>query len=586
MASQIEEVKEKIDIVQIIGESVKLNKAGTNFKGLCPFHNEKSPSFMVSQELQIYKCFGCGVSGDVFTFLQEYEGMEFGEALRYLADKAGVKLQPMKGQQFSEKEKLLEIQELAVKFYKYILNKHSEGIEARKYLEQRGMKQKTIEQFDMGFAPNKPSSLSNFLKQKHNFTNNDLIEAGLAIQTQRGLIDRFRGRVIFPIYNHRGNAIALAGRILPQYDTGKVGKYINSPETPLYHKSRSLFGLNVTRSAIKRAGKAVVVEGELDAISSWQAGIENVVAIKGSALTEEQVLLLSRYAQTFVLALDADFAGDNAAIKAITQAQLKGIDVQVASMDPHKDPDEFAQNDPDGYKKALEDAIGVWDFMINISIERHDRTTGAGKAAISRELTPILASIPDQIVQSHYIGVLSQKLGVPTEAVSQQVSKNVVVKPDTARVTVKVPPPQVLSRREVLEEKSLSLIFQSDPNKYLTEKVVEMISQPVLGKIVNFFMKNKSKMDRFNPREFYNDIPAELQEKYSKLMLKEEFEENDLEKELKMTLHELELSYVKEKLESLVRQMADSESKNDEENLTTIQQEFSILSKRLAQLQD
>lgn len=583
MNRQVEEVKEKTDIVQVIGESVTLTKAGTNFKGLCPFHNEKSPSFMVSPEIQRYKCFGCGVSGDVFNFLQEYEGMEFSEALKYLADKVGVKLTPFKGEKQSGKEILFDINEITAKFYHYILTKHKEGSVGQEYLSNRNIKADTTTSFNIGFSPNKPNFLVGFLKNRYKFSDKDIVDAGVAVKTERGLIDRFRGRIIFPIYDHRGKAIALAGRILPQYDTGKVGKYINSPETPIYNKSRSLYGLNVTRSAIKRAGKAIVVEGEVDAVSTWQSGVQNVVAIKGSALTEEQVLLLSRYAKTFVLALDTDFAGNSAAVRAITQAQLKGVEVQVASMAPHKDPDEFAQKDPEAFKKSLENTTGVWDFLINLSLERHDTNTGAGKAAISREVVPLLATIPDRIVQSHYIGILAQKLAVPVEAVAQQVEKNTPNNATTENISTGNKT-ATRPRREMLEERTLSLAFMINPHKHIDKDLVEMLSSPVLNKIADFYIEKNP--ENFNKKVFYDELPAELQEKYTQLLLRDETDEEELEREYKVTRHELELLYVREKLSKIAKDISTFEARNDEDKMKEAEREFQLLTKKLAQLQD
>ena len=584
MNSQVEEVKNKTDIVQIIGEHVNLAKAGTNYRGLCPFHNEKSPSFMVSPELQIYKCFGCGAGGDVFTFLEEYEGMSFPEALKYLADKANITLKPQKGQSFSsDKDKFYEINDLSAKFYRYIFSKHKEGELGRKYISERKLKEETIQAFEVGFAPSKPTALAKFLKTKYKFKDSDLVESGVVVRTERGLMDRFRGRIIFPIRDHRGKSIALAGRILPEYDTGKVGKYINSPETPIYHKSNSLFGINLSRSYIKRSGKVVVVEGEMDAISSWQAGIKNVVAIKGSALTEEQVIFLSRYAKNFILALDADFAGNSAAVKAISQAQEKGIDVFVAKMDPYKDPDEFAKADPEAYKKALEGAIGVWDFLIDLSVNRHGISDGTGKAAISREIAPLLADISDRIVRSHYIGLLAQKIGVSAEAVTEQVDSKIVrtsgkVKSEDLKAK------QSGSRRELLEEKVLSIAFQLEPKELIDEKILELISSLPLKKIVEHFLSREPGSK--DSKVFFDSLPAELKDKYSKLLLKEDLGETSLEKEYKMALYELELDNLRTRLQELAALISELEGRNEDEKLSEVEKEFQMMSKRLAQLQD
>src|SRR6266404_4981814 len=265
--SQIEEIKSKVDIVNIIGEHVKLTKAGTNYRGLCPFHNEKSPSFMVSEELQIYKCFGCGEGGDVFTFLEKYEGMEFPEALKYLAEIAGVKL-VSSAPVDNSKEILYEINNLAAKFYNYLLVSHSIGKVALNYLkEERKINDDSIKTFNIGFAPLNKNVLTDFLVNKKKFKLKDIEKAGL-ILVKNNVYERFNGRIIFPISDHRGNVIAFAGRQLPPGNP-RSGKYINSPETPIYHKSNSLYGLNLTKDFIKKSGFAVVVEGEVDLISSF-----------------------------------------------------------------------------------------------------------------------------------------------------------------------------------------------------------------------------------------------------------------------------------------------------------------------------
>src|SRR3990167_5278760 len=309
MADQVDEVKQKIDIVSLIGEYVQLKKAGRNYRALCPFHSEKTPSFMVSPELQIYKCFGCGESGDAFSFLEKYEGMDFGEALRFLADRAGIKLVALRPGEQGEKERLYEINNLASRFYHYILVGHPAGKQAYNYLtRERGLKAGTIETFQVGFSPDVPGAIRKFLVEKKKFADRELEKAGLSV-LGRAAIDRFRGRITFPLLDHRGNIVGFAGRTMPGAKT-ELAKYINSPETPIYHKSRVLYGLNLAKTRIKEKKTAIVVEGELDMISSWQAGVENTVAIKGSAFTEEQLRLLTRFCQKVILALDTDFAGD------------------------------------------------------------------------------------------------------------------------------------------------------------------------------------------------------------------------------------------------------------------------------------
>ena len=291
MNDQVAEVKAKTDIVSIISERIELKKAGRNYKANCPFHGEKTASFMVSPELQIFKCFGCSEAGDVFSFLEKFEGMEFPEALKYLADRAGVKLTRGTFGDSTEKEQLIEINTQTLKFYNYMLTNQPVGKRALDYLlKDRGLKMEIIKEFQLGYSPENSYPLSNFLIGKKKFSPKMIEMAGIGLPSGQNIYDRFNGRVIFPLFDHRGNPIGFAGRVLP-WDKRDTGKYINSPETPLYHKSSVLFGLNLTRPLIKKKKVAIVVEGELDLISSYQAGIKNVVAIKGSALTEDQVRL-------------------------------------------------------------------------------------------------------------------------------------------------------------------------------------------------------------------------------------------------------------------------------------------------------
>src|SRR5258706_4892154 len=350
MNDQVAEVKSKTDIVTIIGERIELKKAGRNFKASCPFHGEKTASFMVSPELQIFKCFGCSEAGDVYSFLEKFEGMEFPEALKYLADRAGVKLVRGNSDASSEKEKLIEIHSQALKLYNNMLLNDPAGKRALDYLQKdRGLKIETIKEFQIGYAPENSYPLSNFLITTKKFSPKEIELAGIGIPSGQNVYDRFNGRVILPLYDHRGNPIGFAGRILP-WDKRETGKYINSTETPIDNKSSVLFGLNITKPFIKKKGIAIVVEGELDLISSYQAGIKNVVAIKGSALTEEQVRLLSRFAQKFILALDSDMAGDAAARRGLTLASNSRVEVKGAKITEFKNTDEAGRGNTELYK--------------------------------------------------------------------------------------------------------------------------------------------------------------------------------------------------------------------------------------------
>lgn len=580
MDNQVEEVKQKTDIAAIIGERIEIKKAGRNFRALCPFHGEKTPSFMVSPELQIFKCFGCDAKGDVYSFLEQYEGMEFPEALKYLADRAGIKLIRTSGGQVSDKEKLIEINSLTAKFYNYLLLNHAIGKPALDYLtSERGLKRPIIEEFQLGYSPDNSVLINKFLIEKKKFTPSEVERAGIGIVRGGGIYDRFSGRVIFPLFDHRGNPIGFAGRVLP-WDKRETGKYINSPETSIYHKSGVLYGLNITKSFIKKKGVAILVEGELDAISSYQAGIKNAVAIKGSALTEEQVRLLNRFAPKFILALDADIAGDAAARRGITVAENAGIEVKVAEMKEFKDPDEAARKNLDAYKQALIKSVPVWDYLIDSSFARYKGATGSEKAKISRELAPILASIEDKIVQAHYLGVVAEKLGVGLDAVAEQISK--VGSPTTQTVDAKVV--RERSRQELLEERLLSLAFASDPSVLATSKIIRLVSLPLYARILEEYKKFASENKVFNPSDFSEKLPPELFQGFAGLILREEAP-LEIKKELDLVTKELKILTVRQKLKDLTTEIKKLETGGEKNKLSLAQNKFSILAAKLSKLE-
>ncbi len=554
--NQVEEVKNKTDIVSLISEYIEVKKAGRNYKANCPFHGEKTPSFMITPELQMYKCFGCGESGDCFTFLEKHEGMEFKEALKYLADKAGVKLVALKPEETSEREKIIEINKSALNFYNYALLGHPQGKKVLSYLtKDRGLNIETIKQFKIGYSPESFSAFSKYLKEKKKFNSLDLEKAGLLVG--RG-IDRFRGRVIFPLFDHRDNCVGFAGRILPWLKQD-IAKYINSPDTEAYHKSKVLYGLNITKGDIRDKNYAVIVEGELDMISSYQAGIKNVIAIKGSALTEDQLKLIGRFADKIVLCLDADFAGNEASKRGAIMAINLGFEVKVATLKGFKDPDEIARSNPKEYLTEIESASSLWDFLIDEIFNKYDSSSGSGKAKISSEIVPLLSMIQDKIVQSYYVENVARRLSVPIDAVLFEVSK--VNKNET-----KVEEGITLSktekdRRQLLEEKLLVNAVEKDYKILFEKDTKELINSAFVLKVINHLEKNGL------------PLPTELKEGYGQMVL-----ENSDPEDLETIIKELTTLDLKERLEELGQKI--KKSADNEEYL----KEFSILSKKLSTL--
>jgi len=350
-------IKQKINIVDLIQEYLPLKKAGINFKALCPFHSEKTPSFIVSPERQIFKCFGCQKSGDIFTFLMEKEGMEFKESLEVLAKRAGVTLK-RKVEQKDAKDRLFEVNLKAQEFFHYILTKHQLGKKALEYLKIRGLSDESIETFGLGYAPNSWESLTKFLI-KRGFVVQEIISAGLAVASKSACYDRFRGRVTFPLVDGKDKLRGFSGRVLYPQEP----KYINTPQTAIFDKGSLLFGLNFARGEIRSKGEAILVEGEMDVILSHQAGVKNVVASKGTALTEGQIDLIKKYCQNLFLSFDMDLAGDSASRRGIEMIDRAGFNIKVIRVEKGKDAAEVIKADVALWQKAIETAFGR--FVMN-----------------------------------------------------------------------------------------------------------------------------------------------------------------------------------------------------------------------------
>jgi len=586
---QIEQVRLKTDIVELISSYISLKKAGRNFKALCPFHGEKTPSFVVSPERQIYKCFGCGQGGNVFNFLMEYEKMGFGEALRLLADKAGIKLvrfKPSPAQQ--QREKLLSINHLASEFYHYILLNHRVGKKGLDYLLKRGINKSSIKLFKLGYAPDDWQSLKNVLVKK-GFKTDGLEKAGLII-SGRGFYDRFRGRIIFPLTDQRNNILGFSARTLKPDLKG--AKYINSPETSLYHKGELLYGLNQAKEFIKKKNKAVIVEGEFDVISSYQSGAKNVVAIKGSALTEDQVNLIKRYCQTIILALDADMAGDSAVRKGIETADSAGLVIRVTQPEYGKDPDECAQHSALMWRNSVKRAIPIYDFYLKSAKKRFNQKEAEGKKYISEELLPILAKISNEVVKAHYFKKLAELLKVDEETIVKEGERQLklVQKPMTVKssavISNNLP---AKTRKEKMEEFLLSLLLQQkDKAADLIKDIdLQLFNHPAIKKIIKalkeFLGKNKLDINKFA-----KTIPTELIETTDRLYLEDLQDilkdDNNFLREFNKTKNEIEKIYLKQETTKLTEEIKNKEKQKDYQSLKKLRQEFDQLLAKLKSL--
>jgi DNA primase len=594
---QVEEIKQKTDIVSLVGERVKLVRAGRNFKALCPFHSERTPSFMVSPELQIFKCFGCGKAGDVYSFLEEFDGMEFPDALNYLAKRAGVKLEPFrKDKDYQKKERLREINHLASEYFHYLLTSHKVGERARRYLGERGIRKPAIETFKLGFASESWDGLIRYLVGKKRYKLEELLEVGLVVKGRKGDYDRFRNRTIFPLRDVRGNVLGFAGRIMPGGDEERA-KYINSPETVLYHKSDHLYGLHENRATIKKKDQVVVVEGEFDAISSWQAGLKQVVAVKGTALTEGQIKLLRRYTRNVALALDADTAGDAATKRGIALADAALLNIKVTLLSGGKDPDQIAQDNPKKWRQLVEKATSVYDFYIKSARRRFDVASGLGKKRISEELMPVLSKITNAVEQAHYIKKLAQLLDVSSEAVVDEVNRfqrmaAVDFKPSTGTAKASlIAEEEKKDRREVLEEYLLSLVLQGGMRA--VSSLGEFEASDIAHRAARRIMERILKVDKneFKAGSFIAALPAELKPLAEAAFLRDlsdmASDPEALASEIERVVSELRQFRLKEqlvKLSSEIRVLEERRklTEGQENELGKLKQKFSELSRQLS----
>ncbi len=588
--ADLEDIKQKVDLVALVSEYVALKKTGANFKGICPFHSEKTPSFVVSPERQIWHCFGgCQEGGDIFKFLMKMENIEFSEALKILAKRAGVKLvtsYPV-SKAGEIKERIYEINHLAAEFYNYILTVHPMGEKARDYLDGRKISDNSIKLFSLGYAPNSWDSLTKFLT-KRGYGQEDMFKAGLVSRSGIGnIFDRFRGRLIFTLKDHRGNVVGFAGRLLDAQ--AKEAKYVNTAETPVYVKGEILYGLEISKEAIKKEGFAVVVEGEIDAIQSYQAGVRNVVAIKGSALTEKQVLLLKRYTENVYLSLDADYAGDAAAHRGISIADQAGMNIKVVTFSGGKDPDELIlKMGAASWHEAVKKAVNFYDFIIDSALFKYDVSKVEEAKKVVVEVAKFLAPIDNLVVKDHFIKKLAGKLNMPTSDLETQIGREfkkgqVTVTADMTQAREEAKANK--SRDELLEEYLISLLLQCpNPADYLLLTNIRLKSEdfinPALGKIYQLLLSlaDNPKSDVALPGEKFDInimakfIPSELMDIFNRLYLMENPVNIDSQvevlREIQKTVWEIKEMTIRDRLKKI-----SAEFKQDADN-ETLEKEF------------
>jgi DNA primase len=473
------EVKQKLDLVELIGETVQLRRAGASWKGLCPFHGERTPSFTVTPARETWKCFGCGRGGDLFRFVMERDGVDFTTALRSLAGRAGIELSERTTREDAQRKRLRDVLEAAIAWYHLVLTTHRAGGAALDYLRSRGFTDATIETFQLGYAPAAWDAMTRALLGKRGIPESDLEAAGLVTRRQRGrgVYDRFRDRVIFPIRDASGHATGLGGRVLGPHDPATQGpKYLNTPATPLFDKSRTLYLIDRAKSGIRRAGRAVLVEGNTDALMAHQAGFDNVVGTLGTALTAGHVELLTRYAPRIALAYDVDAAGQDAAtfgareltalVGEIERSEHRGrlTDVDVVRLPDGKDPDEVIRDTPDAWRAATEQPQPIMEFLIEQAAGRNDLRTVPGKERFINAIVPTLRTIADPVRRDGYVQLLARRAGIDERTVLDTMrrpeSHSGRGRPDAGHVGGRINLDAVLAQPDALDPRSVDEMLE------------------------------------------------------------------------------------------------------------------------------
>ncbi len=508
-------VKERIDIVDLIGGYIKIEKAGSNFKARCPFHNEKTASFHISPARQSYYCFGCGKKGDVFTFVEELEGTDFKGALKLLADKAGIELEFTPKENKDERDRLYEVLDEASKFFEENL---SNSIEAKDYLISRGISEDTIKKFRIGFIPDEWRLLRSHLVAK-GYTDEELVKAGLIKRNEDGKgehYDVFRGRIIFPLADASGKIIAFSGRGLA---TDAVPKYLNSPDTILFTKSDVLYGLDKAKDSIRKKNYAILVEGQMDLVLSHQAGIDNTVASSGTAFTSMHLERLKRLSPRIILAFDADQAGEKAAEKSTALGLNLGMEVKVALLPEGKDPADLVRESEDAWKDVLRKSIMAIEFFLIKVIERESDPRKQGKE-IEKRILPLVAMVQSAIERSHFISLIASRTRIREEVLWEDLKRVRIV-------------PQVISGIRPEAQKQIEVVEPLSLRARIEERLNEV-------------------------RFWQSETPT------SDTSL------DDLHKEEKELLNNLTLENLREKLSNLIAKLSRAEALKDEAEVSRL----------------
>ena len=578
----VDEIKEKLDIVEVIGEYIKLTKAGANFRALCPFHKEKTPSFMVSPERQIWHCFGCNRGGDIFKFIMEYENVDFGEALRILAKKAGVELTKENPVLQNQLGKLYEIHEKAAEFFELQLKTNAA---VNLYLKNRGLNEETIKKWQIGFAPNQHDALLRFLIN-NGFKIEDILTSGLVIKSEQqpnSYFDRFRNRIIFPIFNHQDRIVAFTGRIFGEEKNEP--KYLNSPESPIFSKGRILYGFSKTKKDIREADRALLVEGQMDFLMGWQSGIKYIVATSGTALTEDQLRALGRMTKNLIIGYDMDEAGRLAAERAIDLARSLDFHVSIISLPEGKDLADFALLHKDQVLQIIEKAEEAGEYYYRKARTQFDLNDINGKRKAIEFLLSKIAWIDNPVEKGEWLKRIAEDFQVredfleeDLEKIKKSLEEREIKKALEDNISTTTTFNSRKTRRELLSERALALALKMQVKKEQLAAIADFLAEEYQKLVRDGLLNEENKNGRGLTDNMWESTA------YLKLLADYEFTDGDINWDLefqKITL-ELKKEFFHQTISEKTVRLKEAEQKNDAEAIDQYLKELQNILKEIS----
>ncbi|MBU1202472.1 DNA primase [Patescibacteria group bacterium] len=595
MTSPVEEIKNRLDIVETVSSYINLQQVGGNFKAVCPFHNEKTPSFMVSKEKQIWHCFGCDKGGDVISFVQEYEGIDFKEAVRILAERANVALTGFSNIVTKDNSRIYQVNQAAADFYHNILEQDGQvSDKVKDYLDKRKIDKGSISKWKLGLSGELWDGLYKYLIE-NGYSEKEMFDAGLIVKKKdnSGYVDRFRKRLMFPLFDSQGRVVAFTSRTLAGIAYDEIeqgGKYINSPQTIVYDKSRLLYGWHLAKDTIRNKKYLIIVEGNMDVIASHQTSAKNCVAVSGTALTIDHIKLIKRYSNNIILAFDGDAAGSRASFRSIALCWQEDMNVKILVLPKGKDPADMVKDSDNAWLSAIKESIPVMDYYFKRIFSAIDLNRADHKKLAVNKLLPIIKYLGSNVEQAHYLKILSDKLQLPFDMLKNDLdqAKSFLEKTET---TVVAATPKRKDQILMLSEELLAIAFYKKEylEKLIADLEPEFIAEslrPLYKKVIIYYTKHQNLGNFAN----FSEIEQLEKDDWIKLSLwgeknYNESDQSDLANDFQQLLNRVKKLYLESQRAELINNLRQSELVKDKAKQDEISHKINLINREINNLQ-